>query len=323
MTRVDVGRRGTPRGRQDRTAVLSPRRWRPRPDNAPPQSTPDVQTVVGRERAGVHRDPGGREPGSELFARQLELALRRTDGVGLAEVNANLGRVVVAFDEDRTSVERIVDAIEGLEACHGNETLGFPHDRPEHPGDIEPLRRQVVAIGADILGAGVSTLRRALRIAGLPEDVGLLLTLVDSTPRIRQEVSRDWESPRLTLPSRSRRPPRRGCRRARWVCSSTPRCALVWLSRPRGVVKSGAGANRNSTSFAESLPRRWPRPTDTAVAARPGGALRGQGRHCVAPWIGRHAPRHGRPQTCTHRPCRWGAESGQDGEGELRGLARR
>jgi cation-transporting ATPase I len=131
---------------------------------------------------------GADEPDSEGFARHLEVALQHLDGVHLAEVNAILGRVVVAFDDDTTSVDRIIDAIEGVETLHGKHTLGFPHDRPEHPGDVEPLRRQLIAIGADILGAGVSTLRRALRMPGLPEDIGLLLTLVDSTPRIRHEV---------------------------------------------------------------------------------------------------------------------------------------
>ena len=164
-------------------AVAAATRWLPQPGR-PRMSR---RLWAGHGRAYIEIE-GADEPGSEAYARHLEAALRQLDGVRLAEINAVHGRMVVGYDDTGISVERIVDAIEVVEQAHGKRTLGFPHDRPEHPGDVEPLRRQLIAIGADVLGAGVSTARRMLHLPGLPEDIGLLLTVVDSTPRIRREV---------------------------------------------------------------------------------------------------------------------------------------
>ena len=132
-------------------ALAAATRWLPQPGR-PRMSR---RLWAGHGRAYIEIE-GADEPGSEAYARHLEAALRQLDGVRLAEINAVLGRMVVAYDDTGISVESIVDAIEIVEQAHGKRTLGFPHDRPEHPGDVEPLRRQLIAIGADVLGAGVS-----------------------------------------------------------------------------------------------------------------------------------------------------------------------
>ncbi len=47
-------------------------------------------------------------------------------------------------------------------------------DRPEHPGDIEPLRRQAIALGADAAALGASVFGQLLRAAPFPVELGEL-----------------------------------------------------------------------------------------------------------------------------------------------------
>ncbi len=142
---------------------------------------------VGNGRAHIELR-GAHLPDSDMYFRHLVDRLRATPGVDVADVNAVVGRVVVAFDGDETDPAAILDVIEAVEEAHGRHTEGFPHDRPEHPADVEPLRRQLIAVGADLAGVAVTTLRRALRLPGIPPDIAPILSLVDATPRIRHEV---------------------------------------------------------------------------------------------------------------------------------------
>ncbi len=140
---------------------------------------------VGRGKAhievrGVHL------PGREVLARDVERALRAAEGVQWAQVNAVTGRVVVAFDPDGPSVDDLVDVVEGVEEAHDLHEERFPHERPEHPGDVEPVRRQAVAIGADVLALGGSVFGQVLRAAPVPAELGSLVSLVENEPRTRR-----------------------------------------------------------------------------------------------------------------------------------------
>lgn len=140
---------------------------------------------IGADRAhievrGVHR------PGSEAVARAVEQALRRLQGVQWAEVNAVTARVVVAFDGDPPDVDDLVEAIEGAEEAHGVGEERFPHTRPEHPADAEPIRRNAIALAADAVGFGGSIFGQLLRFAPLPGELATLLAVVDNEPRARR-----------------------------------------------------------------------------------------------------------------------------------------
>lgn len=142
---------------------------------------------VGHGRAhievrGLHR------PGTEAVARHLEAELVRLRGVHWAEVNAVVGRVVVDFEGGEMDVEDLVDVVEGVEELHDLHEERFPHDRPEHPADVEPQRRQLMAVGADLAGLGLSVFGRVLRTSPLSAEVASLLALADSTPRVRQRL---------------------------------------------------------------------------------------------------------------------------------------
>jgi cation-transporting ATPase I len=131
------------------------------------------------EVRGVHR------AGLEALARDVERALHAAEGVQWAQVNALTGRVVVAFDPDGPSVDDLVGIVEGVEEAHGVQDERFPYERPEHPGDIEPLRRQALAIGADVLALGGSLFGQFLRAAPFPAELGSLVSLVENEPRVR------------------------------------------------------------------------------------------------------------------------------------------
>ncbi|MDA8314056.1 MAG: HAD-IC family P-type ATPase [Actinomycetota bacterium] len=131
------------------------------------------------EVRGVHRS------GMEALARDVERALHAARGVRWAQVNALTGRVVVAFDPDGPSVDDLVGIVEGVEEAHDVEDERFPRERPEHPGDIEPLRRQAVAIGADAIALGASAFGLILRAAPFPVELGSLVALAENEPRVR------------------------------------------------------------------------------------------------------------------------------------------
>ena len=58
----------------------------------------------------------------------------------------------------------------------------------EHPGDIEPQRRQLLALGADLAGLGLGAAGRLLRLGRLPTELASLVPLVESTPRVRRGI---------------------------------------------------------------------------------------------------------------------------------------
>src|ERR1700733_2982579 len=78
-----------------------------------------------------------RRLGSERFARQLEGALARLQGVNWAHVNAVVGRVVVAFDGEAIDSSALLETIEAVEAAHDVDDVRFEFDRPDFPCDVE------------------------------------------------------------------------------------------------------------------------------------------------------------------------------------------
>ncbi len=132
------------------------------------------------EVRAVHRS------GMEALAADVERALHAAEGVQWARVNAITGRVIVAFDPDGPSLDDLVGIVEGVEESHDVQDERFPHERPEHPGDIEPLRRQAVAIGADVAALGGSVFGQILRASPFPVELGSLVALAENEPRVRR-----------------------------------------------------------------------------------------------------------------------------------------
>ncbi len=142
------------------------------------------RTWVGHDRAHIEVRAAHRV-GTEDYARHIEDELHRIEGVHWAEVNAVVGRVVVAFDGDQIALDDLVEVIEGVEEAHDMHQEAFPEEQPEHPGDVEPLHRQIFSLAADAAGLGLSAIGQTVRQRPLPAELASLLSLVDSTPRLR------------------------------------------------------------------------------------------------------------------------------------------
>ncbi len=142
------------------------------------------RTWVGNGRAHIEVRAVHRPDGKSL-ARQLERRLEALDGVDWAKVNAVLGRVVVAFDEDANPLESLLGVVETAEEAHDVAQERFPRDRPPLPGDSEPLLRNLTALGADTVGLGVSVFGQLLRATPIPGELASVIALADSQPRVR------------------------------------------------------------------------------------------------------------------------------------------
>lgn len=153
---------------------------------------------VGHRRAHIEVR-GAHEARFAGLARGVERALEALEAVHWAEVNAVTGRVVVAFDPDGIGVDDLVDVVEGVEEAYGAHQERFPVDRPEHPGDAEPLRRHLVALGADTVGLGVSLWSRALRLVPLPAEFAGLVSVAEHVPRVHRLIERRLGAPASDL----------------------------------------------------------------------------------------------------------------------------
>ena len=128
---------------------------------------------------------GVNDPKRKRLARDVERALHAVEGVQWAQVNAVAGRVVVAFDPGGPSPEDLIEVIEGVEEVHEVHKERFSHEQPEHPGDIEPIRRQAIVIGADLVALGSGLFGQLLRITPIPAELGSFVALAENEPRVR------------------------------------------------------------------------------------------------------------------------------------------
>ena len=132
------------------------------------------------EVRAVHR------PECTELARQIEKALEQVDAVEWAEVNPLTGRVVVSFDPRTPDVAECVRVIEDVEDAHGVHDEPFPDDRPEHPSDSEPLRRNGVSLAIDVAALGTSVFGQVLRVTPIPAEIANLVGIAEYEPRVRR-----------------------------------------------------------------------------------------------------------------------------------------
>jgi len=132
------------------------------------------------EVRGVHRAE------RSALLSDVRSALERLGGVNWAEVDAIVGRAVVVFDPSALNVDDLIETIETVEDEHGAQDERFPHDRPDHPADREPIQRHVFGIMADVAGVGFATAAQTLRFVPIPAEIPGLISLIDSQPRVRR-----------------------------------------------------------------------------------------------------------------------------------------
>ncbi len=73
-------------------------------------------------------------------------------GVQWATVNGVVGRVLVAIDDRRVSVEDVVGVVTAIEQARGGRKV-FPH-RADHPADLEPFLAAVLTAAVDTAAVG-------------------------------------------------------------------------------------------------------------------------------------------------------------------------
>lgn len=142
---------------------------------------------VGNGRAHIEHRPAAPDA-RDALSRQVVAALEGRDGVRSAAFNSFVQRVVVAFDDAAVSVDDLVEVVERVEAAVGLAHVPFPPERPDHPGDGEPLLREVVQLLSNVVGLGGTVYGRvrALVPGPVPHDLSWPITIAENVPQVRR-----------------------------------------------------------------------------------------------------------------------------------------
>ena len=155
---------------------------------------------VGRTRAHIElRDLSQSE--LTLFADCVKPAFTELTRVRSVELNAALGRLIVAFDDDAYTLAELLDVVEQAERTAGVENARFKDVMWEHPADSESIERLLVGLCADALGAAAGLGLKfsplpASRIAGT---LGSLFSIAQSTQRLRKPLDERFGPQRSDL----------------------------------------------------------------------------------------------------------------------------
>lgn len=158
----------------------------------PPPARRQVWTNPGRTHIEVR---GLHQPGSDDAAQDLRRRLLDLDGVRRVEINAYLGRVVVAHDREVIDGPALVAVVAEAERDWGLDTQGRSAAGAAHPGNGAPLVRETVALGMTVAGAAYAFLGRVVPGPRLPPVLPALIALADSAPRLRRTLERSIGRP--------------------------------------------------------------------------------------------------------------------------------
>jgi cation-transporting ATPase I len=152
----------------------------------PPQARHSRRVWAARGRTHVELAAPTLEGGPEV-ERALRRHLERLEGVEWAAVNDVVGRVLVAFDSKRISVEDLVGVVTAIERARGGPQV-FPQ-RDEHPADLEPLLAAIVTAAVDTAAIGMAYAGKALEVPALTRHATLVLALLDSQQWVKQGLT--------------------------------------------------------------------------------------------------------------------------------------
>jgi cation-transporting ATPase I len=152
-----------------------------------------VETIEERR---VHRAEGRtsirvrglQHSGREDMASDLVTEMGKVAGVGRAEVNAVLGIVMVVHEGD-VPVDELIDVVDMIEDRH--DAAHDAYARHPDPGHRQAVLRETALVVAYLTGATAAVAGRlALRAVPIPPAVGTLIAMADSTPQIRERLTR-------------------------------------------------------------------------------------------------------------------------------------
>jgi len=138
---------------------------------------------------------GADRPGSAALAADAKAEIEALEGVQWAEVDAVVGRLIVVFDPESITPDDLIDSLETVEELHEVADQRFPHDRPDHPADREPMYLNVFGIVTDVAGLGYATAARTLHFMRLPSEIPGLVSVIDNAPRVRRFLERQLGPP--------------------------------------------------------------------------------------------------------------------------------
>ncbi|HTS97405.1 MAG TPA: HAD-IC family P-type ATPase [Streptosporangiaceae bacterium] len=155
----------------------------------------DLQSprVAWRGDGRVHIRVRGLTRGAAL-PKAVEAGLADHPAVRWAAVNAPLGVVIVACAGD-APVPELIAIVERLE----NEYLAEPQPPADRPAAVDRVPVVAAPLAAAAAGLAFAGLGRALRIVRLPAELGSLVQLVDTQPRLRAVIERAAGAERADL----------------------------------------------------------------------------------------------------------------------------
>ena len=118
--------------------------------------------------------------------RAIRRHLERLDGVEWATVNDVVGRVLVAVDGRRVTVEDVVGVVTSVEQARGGRNV-FPQ-RADHPADLEPFLAAVLTAAVDTAAVGVALTAKVLPIPAVSRHVTLVMALLDSQQWLKDGI---------------------------------------------------------------------------------------------------------------------------------------
>ncbi|GAA4612072.1 hypothetical protein GCM10023195_51520 [Actinoallomurus liliacearum] len=136
----------------------------------------DVRGIDGDGRAA--RDLAG----------HATAAVRHLRGVRWAEINAVTGQMLVAYDERRVGVDRLLATIRKVEDDRGTSEEGFSWTRPAHPGDGAPIAVATTELAVDCVAVLAAVAEKVFALPPVPRWIRLPLALPDLSPGVRRRI---------------------------------------------------------------------------------------------------------------------------------------
>jgi cation-transporting ATPase I len=157
--------------------------------NAPGRRARRIWARPGRAHIEVRRVESSQV---DKFTERLEAELCSHRAVRWVETVGELGRVVVAYDEDLAGEDDFVECVESVEEEFGAEDEPFAGGAAPYPGDLEPILRGVVEIAGAATGLGLATAQRLARLPPIPflGNAAGALAFLEHQPRVRRLVER-------------------------------------------------------------------------------------------------------------------------------------
>jgi cation-transporting P-type ATPase I len=127
---------------------------------------------------------------ADRFAERLEAELCSHPAVRWVEIVGEVGRVVVAFDENAAPEEDLVECVEDVEGEFGVTDEPFGGDLAQHPADREPIVRGAVEIASATVGLGIASAQRAARLPPIPYmgTAAGAVAFLEHQPRVRRLI---------------------------------------------------------------------------------------------------------------------------------------